>query len=291
MFIATLIAKDALERGDISAAADRLAQRDLVPGAVEWIDEGSACDLAFSGDPLEARIVLEAMDCDVVVQPRAGRRRAMLVADMDSTMIDVECIDELAEYAGVRAQVAAVTERAMLGEIDFERALDERVALLRNLDEGVIDLCREEKVRLTPGARTLVRTMRANGAYGLLVSGGFTRFAEPVAAEIGFDEVASNILLIEDGRLTGAVRKPIVDAHGKLEAMIRSAAARGLKLDQVLAVGDGANDIPMLAAAGLGVAFRAKPATAAAADARIDRGDLTALLHVQGYRRADWVED
>ena len=214
----------------------------------------------------------------------------MLVADMDSTMIDVECIDELADYAGVREQVAAVTERAMLGELDFEGALDERVALLKDLDEKIIDLCREERVRLMPGARTLAQTMRANRAYLLLVSGGFTRFAEPVADAIGFDEVASNFLIIEEGRLTGAVRKPIVDAHGKLEAMIRATAARGLTLDQVLAVGDGANDVPMLAAAGLGIAFRARPAAAAAADARIDHNDLTALLYAQGYRRSEWVE-
>ena len=290
MFIATLIAKDELRRGDISAAADALRQSGLVPGAAEWIDEGSACDLAFTGDPAEARSALEALGGDVVVQPIAGRRRAMLVADMDSTMIDVECIDELADYAGVREQVAAVTERAMLGELDFEGALDERVALLKDLDEKIIDLCREERVRLMPGARTLAQTMRANRAYLLLVSGGFTRFAEPVADAIGFDEVASNFLIIEEGRLTGAVRKPIVDAHGKLEAMIRATAARGLKLDQVLAVGDGANDIPMLAAAGLGIAFRARPAAAAAADARIDHNDLTALLYAQGYRRSEWVE-
>jgi phosphoserine phosphatase len=215
----------------------------------------------------------------------------MLVADMDSTMIEVECIDELADYAGVKAQVAAVTEKAMLGELDFEGALDARVALLKDLEETVIDRCREERVTLMPGARTLVRTMRSKGASCLLVSGGFTRFAEPVAADIGFDEVASNQLLIEKGRLTGAVRKPIVDAGGKLEAMRSFASIRGIGLEQVLAVGDGANDIPMLAAAGLGIAYRAKPATATAADARIDHNDLTAMLYAQGYSRSDWIED
>ncbi len=252
---------------------------------------GKACDLAFDGDPFEARAALEPLGHDVVVQPQEGRRRALLVADMDSTMIQVECIDELADYAGVRAQVMAVTEKAMLGELDFEAALDARVALLKGLDESVIDRCREERVKLMPGGRTLVRTMRANGAHCLLVSGGFTRFAEPVAQAIGFDEVASNILLAEDGRLTGSVQKPIVDAHGKLAAMTKAASRRGVGLHEVLAVGDGANDIPMLAAAGLGIAFRAKPAPAAAADARIDHNDLTALLFVQGYKRSEWIAD
>ena len=290
MFIATLIAKEELRRGDISAAADVLREAGLVPGATRWIDEGRALDMSFEGVPTDARFALEPLGLDVVVQSDEGRRRPMLVADMDSTMIEVECIDELADYAGVKAQVAAVTEKAMLGELDFEGALDARVALLKDLEESAIDRCREERVRLMPGARTLVQTMRANGAYCLLVSGGFTGFAEPVAKAIGFDDVASNTLLVEQGRLTGSVRKPIVDAHGKLEAMTKAASAREIRLDQILAVGDGANDIPMLAAAGLGIAYRAKPATAAAADARIDHNDLTALLYAQGYKRSDWVE-
>ena len=205
-------------------------------------------------------------------------------------MIDVECIDELADFAGVKAEVSAITERAMRGELDFEAALDARVALLRGLDAGLIDRCREERVTLMPGARTLVRTMRTHGAYCLLVSGGFTRFAEPVAEAIGFDAAASNRLVIEDGRLGGTVEKPVVGAAGKKAAMLAAAEARGIGLDAALAVGDGANDIPMIEAAGLGIAYRAKPAVAAAADARIEANDLTALLYAQGYRRSEWVE-
>ena len=206
-------------------------------------------------------------------------------------MIGVECIDELADFAGVKAEVAAVTEQAMRGELDFEAALDRRVALLKGLDATAIDRCREDRVTLTPGARTLVATMRAHGAYTLLVSGGFTRFAEPVAAALGFDSVAANELDIADGRLAGTVRRPVVGAGGKKEAMLNAASRLGLAAVDALAVGDGANDIPMLEAAGLGVAYRAKPAAAAAADARIDHNDLTALLYAQGYSRKQWVED
>lgn len=206
-------------------------------------------------------------------------------------MIEVECIDELADFAGLKAEVAAVTERAMRGELDFAAALEARVALLAGLDEAAIDRCRAERVTLTPGGRALVRTMRAHGAHTLLVSGGFTRFAEPVAEALGFDSVAANALLIEEGRLAGAVRQPVFGAESKKEAMLEAAAARGTPLAETLAVGDGANDIPMIEAAGLGVAYRAKPAVAAAADARIEANDLTALLFAQGYKRSEWVED
>ena len=205
-------------------------------------------------------------------------------------MISVECIDELADYAGLRAEVAAVTERAMRGELDFEAALDARVALLRDLDERVIDHCYQQRVRAMPGAEALVRTMRENGAYCLLVSGGFSRFADRVAAEIGFDAAISNALAIEGGRLSGAVRKPIVGAEAKRQALLDAAAARQIPLDEILAVGDGANDIPMIRAAGLGIAYHAKPVVAEAADARIENNDLTALLFAQGYSRAEWVE-
>lgn len=287
MFIATLIAKERLERGDISAAEDALGG---VRGR-QWVEEGRACDLLLESSD-GARAALEGLipGIDVVVQPATSRRRRLLAADMDSTMIGVECIDELADYAGVKAQVAAVTERAMRGELDFEAALDARVALLRGLEEDAIDRCREERVTLMPGARTLVRTMRAHGAFALLVSGGFTRFAEPVAEAIGFDAVAANALDILGGRLAGTVRKPVVGAQGKRSALLDAAARQSVPLADTLAVGDGANDIPMLREAGLGVAYRARPLVAAAADARIDANDLTALLYAQGYSRREWVE-
>jgi len=287
MFIATLIAADRLTRGDISAARDALGGS----AGHEWVEEGSACDLLLAA-PDGARERLEGLiaGVDVVVQPRANRRRKrLLVADMDSTMISVECIDELADYAGRRAEVAAVTELAMRGALDFESALEGRVALLRGLEESAIDRCHEERVRITPGARALVGTMRAHGAYCLLVSGGFSRFADRVAAEIGFDAALANHLHVADGRLAGTVGSPIVGARGKLDALCTAAAARAIPLDAVMAVGDGANDIPMIAAAGLGIAYRAKPALAAAADARIEANDLTALLYAQGYSRKEWA--
>lgn len=205
-------------------------------------------------------------------------------------MIAVECIDELADYAGLRAEVSAVTEQAMRGELDFEAALDARIALLKGLDARVIDHCHDQRVRATPGAHALVGTMSASGAYCLLVSGGFSRFADRVAADIGFDAAVSNELLIEGGRLAGSVGKPIVGAEAKRQALIDAAAARQIPLAETLAIGDGANDIPMIEAAGLGVAYHAKPAAAAAADARIEHNDLTALLFAQGYRSKDWVE-
>ena len=261
-----------------------------------WVEEERACDLLLAVEGAgagAARAALEGLlpEVDVVVQPRENRRRRLLVADMDSTMIEVECIDELADYAGLKAEVAAVTEAAMRGEVDFEAALDARLALLAGLDEAMLDRCHAERVRITPGARALVGTMRGQGAYCLLVSGGFSRFADRVAAEIGFDSALSNELVIREGRLSGEVRKPVVGAEAKCRALIEAAAERSVPLGQTLAVGDGANDIPMLEAAGLGIAYRAKPATAAAADARIDHNDLTALLYAQGYARRDWVED
>ena len=288
MFTATLIAAGALSRGDISSARDALVEAGAIPDAWDWLDEGDAADLSFTGDPATARRALEGRGFDVVVQPSAGRAKRLLVADMDSTMITVECIDELADYAGIKAEIAAVTEAAMRGELDFAEALDARVALLKDLDAAMIDRCRAERVQIMPGAVALVRTMKAHGARSVLVSGGFTVFAEPVAAEIGFDVAIANRLGIGAGRLDGLVGRPIVDAATKLATIEAERTALGLDVAETMAVGDGANDIPMIQAAGLGIAYRAKPKTAAAAAARIDRGDLTALLWAQGYPRAVW---
>ena len=257
---------------------------------------GRAVDLTISERPHRARLstLRQALQVllptvDVIVQPAEHRRKRLLVADMDSTMITVECIDELAGYAGLKREVAEVTERTMRGELDFEAALDARVALLAGLEAEVIDRCLKERVRITPGAKTLVRTMRAQGATCVLVSGGFTHFAEPVAAAIGFERVIANELVIENGRLTGEVRRPIIGAATKQAVLLEAAEERGVPVDQTLAVGDGANDIPMLQTAGLGIAYRAKPAARAAADGAVDHNDLTALLYAQGIPEREWV--
>lgn len=292
MFIATLIAADRLEAGDISSAQDKLRDAGCAPGKVVELEAGRAVDIAFAASPDQARIVLEgAFDrVDIVVQPAANRRKRLLVADMDSTMITVECIDELADYAGIKAQIAEVTEAAMRGELDFAAALDARVALLKGLGADAIDRCLAERVQLMPGARTLVQTMKANGATAILVSGGFTRFAQPVGEQIGFDRVIANELLIEAGALTGAVTKPIVDSTTKETTLLGAMAELGLDVSATMAVGDGANDLAMIKKAGLGVAYHAKPIVAAAAGARIDHNDLTALLYAQGIPRSEWVD-
>jgi phosphoserine phosphatase len=290
LFIATLIAADGLNDEALETA--RVAIASLNPGQPRWIEPGAAADIPFTGDPVVARAALEGLlsAVDIVVQPEAGRAKRLLVADMDSTMITIECIDELADYAGIKPQIAEITERAMRGELDFEGALDARVALLKGLDAAVIDRCYAERVRIMPGAKELIRTMKANGARCVLVSGGFTVFADRVAADIGFDRALSNTLEIENGALLGTVSRPIVGAATKRETLIAEAETLGITHDQVLAVGDGANDIPMIELAGLGVAYHAKPKTAAAAGARIDHNDLTALLYAQGYGRKDWTQ-
>jgi phosphoserine phosphatase len=293
MDIATLIAANGLNRADLESAQTALGGVGAFVGEPVWIDEGVAADIPFGRiDRTAARAALEGLlpGVDVIVQPRAGRAKALLVADMDSTMITIECIDELADYAGIKAQIAEVTERAMRGELDFESALDARVALLKGLPASKIDLCHDERVRLMPGARTLIQTMKANGARCVLVSGGFTVFADRVAEAIGFDRAVSNRLGIEADALTGTVARPIVGAATKRALLIEERDALGIEPAATLAVGDGANDIPMIEVAGLGVAYHAKPKTAAAAAARIEHGDLTALLYAQGYPRAAWVD-
>ena len=292
MFIATLVAEGLTEQ-QVGAAFLALDTQGSCGAEYPWawLDEGHAADIRFAADPESARAALEAeLDgVDIFVQPEAGREKKLLVADMDSTMITVECIDELADYAGIKAQIAAVTEAAMRGELDFGEALDARVALLRGLDEAVIARCLAERVKIMPGARELVRTMRGWGATAILVSGGFTRFAEPVAAEIGFTRAIANVLEIADGKLAGTVTKPIVDASTKLATLSEAVLEFGLSSAETLAVGDGANDLAMITQAGLGVAYHAKPVVAAAAGARIDHGDLSALLFAQGIARRDWA--
>lgn len=292
MFVATLIAAGKLTDEVVREAIDRLSATGHEVGAPHWLDEHDAADIIFQGSLISARSELAKMDhgaLDVVVQPMGDRTKKLIIADMDSTMITVECIDELADYAGIKDQVAAITQKAMRGEIDFRGALAERVALLGGMAEGVLAECRCERVKLTRGARTLVQTMKAHGAHSVLVTGGFTAFAGPVGEAIGFDKVVANELLIEGGKLTGKVGEPIVDSAAKLETLKSEAAKHGLPLAETLAVGDGANDIPMITSAGLGIGYHPHPAAAEAADAAIRHHDLTALLWAQGYPRRSWV--
>lgn len=261
-----------------------------------WLAEGVAAETILPGPPAdhvaleaELRAALAGTPVDIAIVAKAHRRKQLLVADMDSTIIGQECIDELADYVGLRDEVSAITERAMLGELPFEAALRERVALLRGLKETVVDEILGARITLNPGAATLVQTMRAHGAYAALVSGGFTSFTGPVAERAGFNEHHANTLIVEDGQLTGRAAEPIRGREAKLEALIALAAARGLPMEATMAVGDGANDLAMIDAAGLGIAYHAKPAVAAAADIRIDHGDLTALLYLQGYRREEFA--
>jgi phosphoserine phosphatase len=296
--VATLVSNPAAGALD-EAALQRAAK--LLPGAGkrQWLAPRVAADIYFTpaGHGIDGNLVellrgaLAGAPIDVVVQPIATRRKKLLIADMDSTMIGQECVDELADFVGMKAHVAAITERAMRGEIAFEPALRERVALLKDLDAEIIAKVIAERITLTPGGRPLVQTMRKHGAYAALISGGFTLFTEKIAAMIGFDGNQANRLVVENGKLTGRVAEPILGKEAKRAALLRLRAEYGLAEAETLAVGDGANDLAMLAEAGLGVAFRAKPAVAAAAHARIDHADLTALLYAQGYRAEDIQED
>jgi phosphoserine phosphatase len=290
MFIVTLIAAGRLDDRLVDRALGLLRETDPNATFAGWIDEGDAVDLHVSGDRQAIRWALESLpEVDVVVQPSEPRFRKLLVADMDSTIIGQECIDELADFAGLKREVAAITERAMQGKLDFKAALRERVALLSGLEADAIARCLTERVVPNPGAATLVRTMRVGGAKTLLVSGGFLSFAEPVAKLIGFDQVRANRLLFDGSHLSGRVEDPIVDAQAKLDALVEIRGELGLEREQVMAIGDGANDKLMVEEAGLGVAFRAKPALAEVADARIDHHGLDALLWAQGIRRKEWI--
>ncbi len=291
MQIATLIAEGRLDDRLVERALELL--RELDPGAafLDWIDEGDAADVQFAGDARAARWALEGVDgLDLVVQPDAPRFKRLLVADMDNTVIGQECLDELADYAGIGPEVAAITEQAMEGSLDFATALHQRVRLLAGLEQGALARCAAERIALTSGARTLVQTMRAGGSSCLLVSGGFESFAEPVAAMAGFDRIRCNRLIFADGRLTGEVEEPVVDAAAKREALVAVREELGLGRCDVLAVGDGANDRAMIEEAGLGIAFRAKPALAEVADAELRHHGLDAFLWVQGVRRRDWID-
>jgi phosphoserine phosphatase len=293
--VATLIASRDLP--DAAGLAARAADA-LGGGAPHWLASGIAVDIPFvpaagNDDRVTAqrlRDIIGDLPVDVVVQPAAGRRKRLLLADMDSTMIGQECLDELADFVGQKARVAAITERAMRGEIAFEPALAERVALLAGLSAGVVGEVIEKRITFTPGGRALVRTMAADGAHTCLVSGGFTLFTAPIAAAIGFAENRGNRLGVHDGRFTGRVLPPILGREAKLATLAELRAALGLEKRETLVVGDGANDLLMISDGGLGVAYHAKPVVAAAAGARIDHGDLTALIYAQGYARSEISE-
>ena len=287
MTIATLIAAGRLDERLLAAALERLPAVRLL----RWIDQGDAADIEVDADRAAVRAAFEGWQgVDVVVHPPGPREKKLRVADMDSTMIGQECIDELADYAGFKPQVAEITHRAMQGELDFAGALKERVALLEGLDESAIERCLAERIRPSSGAIALVRTMRARGAMTVLVSGGFTAFVEPIARLIGFDRFEANVLGTMSGALTGLTEGRIVDARRKHDVLAEMRDELQLDPDETLAVGDGANDIPMVVEAGLGIAYHAKPALVDTAHARIDNNDLTALLWLQGISRRDWVE-
>ncbi|HWD13045.1 phosphoserine phosphatase SerB [Pseudochrobactrum sp. sp1633] len=263
--------------------------------ALYWLADGIACDLPLkTGTDIaettaKIRAALGDAPVDIVIQEQDTRRKKLLIADMDSTMIQQECIDELAEEVGLREHIAGITARAMNGEIAFEPALRERVALLKGLPVSIIDQVIANRITLTPGGMELIATMKKHGAYTALVSGGFTSFTSKIATQLGFDENRANILLDDGAHLTGLVEEPILGADAKKVSLDDICSKLGITAQDAMAVGDGANDLPMIKHAGSGVALHAKPAVAAQARIRIDHGDLTALLYIQGYRKTDFV--
>ncbi|AXX09116.1 phosphoserine phosphatase SerB [Brucella melitensis] len=292
--VATLIANPA--KAALAPSLGIKASAAVNATGLYWLADDIACDIPLplgmeaSEADASLRATLDGAPIDVVVQEQERRRKKILIADMDSTMIGQECIDELAEEAGLRDHVAAITARAMNGEIAFEPALRERVALLKGLPLSVIDKVISTRITLTPGGPQLVRTMRKHGAYTALVSGGFTSFTRRIAEMIGFNEERANRLIDDGTRLTGTVAEPILGREAKVEKLVEIAERLGLTPEDAIAVGDGANDLGMIQLAGSGVALHAKPAVAAQAKMRIDHGDLTALLYIQGYRKADFVQ-
>ncbi len=261
-------------------------------GEINWLARSVACEIVgpkSSNVKETAQSFLKDLRVDAVLVPKSGRRKKLLIADMDATMINEECIDELADALGLKEQISQITGRAMRGELDFAEALDRRVALLKGLTRARIEEVRREQITPAPGGRVLVQTMKAYGAHTALVSGGFSFFADYFARRIGFDEASANRLEFEGDRLSGSVAKPILDASSKLKRLRELGAQMDIALSQTLAVGDGANDLPMLKSAGMGVALHAKPAVAAAAPYRIEHGDLTALLYMQGYSDEEFI--
>lgn len=268
-----------------------IAAAKILGGTPHWLSPGTACEFAGAdpGSLAAVRTALDVHKVDANVVPNAHRKKRLLIADMDSTIIGCECIDEIADYAGVKPQIAGITERAMRGEIPFEKALRERVALLKGLPEATLARVYAERVRLNDGARILVQTMNANGAKTALISGGFTFFTARVAEAAGFHTNKANELGVENGKLAGTVREPILGREAKLQSLVALAHDGGIDMKETLAIGDGANDLGMITASGLGIAYRAKPIVAEAADARLDHSDLSAALYLQGYRETELV--
>ncbi|MBM3616916.1 MAG: phosphoserine phosphatase SerB [Alphaproteobacteria bacterium] len=279
-----------LTQGALDAACDAAAAAGFTPTKPLWLEAGEAADIGLYANG-GTSIAIDEAGVDAILQPLDGfRHRRLLVSDMDSTIIQQECIDELADELGLKPQVSEITERAMNGELDFKAALRERVALLKGLEVAALERVYTDRITLMPGAKTLVQTMREDGAQCLLVSGGFTYFTERVRRAVGFHADHANTLNLHAGALDGTVLEPILDKESKLASLKGAAAQMGIPLEATLALGDGANDLPMLQAAGLGIAYHAKPSVRAAAKACIDHGDLTVALFAQGYRRSDWVE-